>query len=56
MDKTVYNEAAAARTSGDTRDRVNNKSGMGFEAGNYDWGDMRGDTLMPDRDRGHAFA
>ena len=45
-----------AGASGGTWDRVNNKSGMGFEAGNYDWGDMRGDTLKPDRDRGHAFA
>ena len=41
-----------ARASGETQDRVNNKSGMGFEAGNYDWGD----TLGQDRDRGHAFA
>ena len=45
-----------AGASGGTRDRVNNKSRMGFEAGNYDWGNMRGDTLRPDRDRGHAFA
>ena len=45
-----------AGASGETQDRVNNKSGMGFEAGKYDWGDMRGDTLTPDRDRGHAFA
>ena len=40
MDKTVYNEAAAAGTSGETQDRANNKSGMGFEAGKYDWGDV----------------
>ena len=40
MDKTVYNEAAAVGTSGKAWDRVNNKSGMGFEAGKYDWGDV----------------
>ena len=40
MDKTVYNEAAAAGSSGETRDRVNNNSGMGFEAERYDWGDV----------------
>ena len=40
MDKTVYNEAAAAGKCGETRDRVNNKFGMGFEAGKYDWGDV----------------
>ena len=56
MDKTVCNEDAAAGTSGETRDRVNNKSGMGFEAGKYDWGDVRGDTLRPDRHRGYACA
>ena len=33
MDKTVYNEAAAAGASGETRDRVNNKSGMGSRLG-----------------------
>ena len=40
----------------ENRDRVNNKSGMGFEAGNYDWGDMWGDTLRPDRGRGHEWS
>ena len=45
-----------AGASAGTWGRVNDKSGMGFEAGRYDLGDMRGDTLMPDRDRGHAFA
>ena len=33
MDKTVYNEAAAAGTSGDTWDKVNNNSGMGSRLG-----------------------
>ena len=56
MDKTVYNEAAAVGTSGKAWDRVNNKSGMGFEAGRYDWGDIGDVTLRPDRDRGYACA
>ena len=56
MDKTVYNEATAAGTCGETRDRVNSKFGMGFEAGKYDWGDIRDVTLKPDRDRGYACA
>ena len=29
-----------AGASGETRDRVNNKSGMGFEARMSDWGDV----------------
>ena len=56
MDKTVCNEAAAAGASGETRDKVNNKTGMGFEAGKYDCGDIRDVTLRPDRDRGYACA
>ena len=45
-----------AGASGGTQDRVNNKSGMGFEAGKYDWGDIWDVTLKPDRDRGYACA
>ena len=57
MDKTtVCDDDVAAESSGDTRDRVNNKSRMGFEAGKYDWGDIRDVTLRPDRDRGYACA
>ena len=32
---------------------VNNKSGMGFEAGKYGWGDIRDVTLRLDRDQGY---
>ena len=57
MDKTtVCNEAVAAETSGDTRDEVNNKSGMGFEARKCDWGDVRDDALSSDRHRGYTCA
>ena len=57
MDKTtVCNEAIAAKTSGDTWDRVNNKSGMGLEAGKYNWGNVRDVMLRPDRDQGYACA
>ena len=55
-DKTVCNEAVAAETSGDTRDEVNNKSGMGFEARKCDWGDVRDDALSSDRHRGYTCA
>ena len=48
MDKTVCNEAVAAGMSGNTRDRVNNKCGMEFEAGKCDWVDVRGNALSPD--------
>ena len=57
MDKTtVCNEAVAAETSSDTRDEVNNKSGMGFEARKCDWGDVRDDALSSDRHRGYTCA
>ena len=52
MYKNVCNEAVAAEMSGNTREIVNNKSGMGFEAGKCDWGDVRSDGLSPDRRRG----
>ena len=52
MSKNVCNEAVAAEMSGNTREIVNNKSGMGFEAGKCDWGDVRSDGLSPDRRRG----